>query len=105
MKIKALSVIVFRMKTQSNFFKLWPNFQRMLFLTKYLCMFAVLAVFYGTCQIDYIDNVLSNYAKIIVLLVVSWHFGALLYKSYVMYKLGVINPKGKAVLITGRCDN
>lgn len=65
-------------------------------------MFAVLAAFHGSCQIDYFDHVLSNFAKIVVLLVMSWHFGALFYKSYLMCKLGTVSSKDKAVLITGK---
>lgn len=73
----------------------------MLFLTKYLCMLSVLTAFYVLCQVNYLDYVLSNGAKTVIILAMSWHLGAFLFKHYVTNKLGLVSPENKAVFITG----
>lgn len=76
--------------------------RRFLFVSKYVCMLFVLAAFYGACQVNYLDYALSYGGKLVVILAVSWHLGALLYKGFLTYQLGFVNPESKAVFITGK---
>jgi len=63
----------------------------------------VLSTFAGaTYYVESVELAVGLLGKAFIVVTFSWHIAAFVFKKLIVKKLGRVNPKNKAVFITGR---